>query len=192
MEIPHTDMPRAHETSTLAQLRAVTSAAHRDLEQQVDAIAAFADPRRRQDLIRRFAAFQLPAEAVLKPHLLAIPDLDWERRNRADLFPPSSRSYRLPSFPAPANVAEALGVLYVLEGSTLGGRIIIRTLRKAGVDCAALAFLDPYGSDAGNRWRDFLMVLERETHSEALRADACKGAVSAFAQATRVLCGALA
>jgi heme oxygenase len=95
----------------------------------------------------------------------------------------------LPAFPSPANLAEALGMLYVLEGSTLGGHVILRTLRNAGVDCAPLAFLDPYGPDTGRRWRDFLIVLEQETGSEMRRDAACKGAVLAFEHALEVLCG---
>jgi len=178
--------------STLSQLRSATVVAHRKLEEQIDAVAGFADPTRRQDLIRRFASFQLPAEAALAPHLQAVPELDWARRRRAALFPPSIRTRSLPPFPSPTNLAEALGMLYVLEGSTLGGHVIIRNLRKAGSECASLAFLDPYGPETGRRWRDFIDVLERATSSERARIHACKGAVLAFDHATSVLCGARA
>lgn len=175
-------------TSTLSQLRAATGAAHQKLEDQIDAVEGFADPMRRQDLIHRFAAFHVPAEAALSPHLNAFPDFAEALRNRASLFP-SIRGYRLPAFPPPGNREEALGMLYVLEGSTLGGRIIIRNLRNSGLDCGSLAFIDPYGPDTGRRWRDFIAILERETADEKSRADACKGATRAFDHALSVLCG---
>jgi heme oxygenase len=95
-----------------------------------------------------------------------------------------------PTFPAPESQAEALGMLYVLEGSTLGGRLILRTLKDRGVDDPRLAFLDPYGPETGVRWRSFQSVLARETsHDEKLVAQACGGALSGFWHAERVLCG---
>jgi heme oxygenase len=170
-------------------LRAATGPIHQELERQIDAIRRFADPVHRQDLIHRFAAFHLPAEPALRPHLSGIRELNGAAHNRAALFPHGCQTSSLPEFPTPENSAEALGMLYVLEGSTLGGHVILRTLRSAGVDCASLAFLDPYGSDTGRRWRDFLIVLERETGSETRRDAACKGAVLAFEHALEVLCG---
>ena len=81
-------------------------------------------------------------------------------------------------------------MLYVLEGSTLGGRFILQTLIGLKVDVSELTFLDPYGADAGSLWCSFLLVLERETMGDNARADACRGSLAAFAHAERVLCGA--
>jgi heme oxygenase len=95
-----------------------------------------------------------------------------------------------PAFPAPRSAAEALGMLYVLEGSTLGGRMILRALAERGVHDPALQFLDPYGTDTGARWRAFLDVLARETGDDEERiAAACRGGVTAFRHAADVLCG---
>lgn len=54
------------------------------------------------------------------------------------------------------DVETALGALYVLEGSTLGGRIIRRHLEALlGAQCAgALAYLMPY-SDLSEMWKRF-------------------------------------
>jgi len=51
----------------------------------------------------------------------------------------------------------ALGGLYVLEGATLGGRVIARRLRQQwGPDCGMpFAFLEFRGANPGSEWRRF-------------------------------------
>lgn len=82
-----------------------------------------------------------------------------------------------------ASPAEALGALYVLEGSSLGGRMILRDLRARGADTTGLHFLDPYGETTGAHWRALLAVLESELASEPARQAACDGALATFALA---------
>ncbi|MEM1125990.1 MAG: biliverdin-producing heme oxygenase [Bacteroidota bacterium] len=58
--------------------------------------------------------------------------------------------------------ARALGTLYVLEGATLGGRIIARHL-AASLDVgpqAGASFFHAYGTERGRMWRAFLAHLE--------------------------------
>jgi heme oxygenase (biliverdin-IX-beta and delta-forming) len=175
----------------LARLRAATGAEHQRLEERLDAVARLADPYRRGGLIRRYAALHIPAEASLSPHLSEIEDLEFETRRRTSQLHPFAGD-SAPVFPAPASLAEALGMFYVLEGSTLGGRMILRDLAERGVSDPALSFLDPYGSETGMRWRQFLAVLARETgDNQGLILQACRGALTAFRHAERVLCGDL-
>ena len=97
-----------------------------------------------------------------------------------------------PSYPhpEPGSRSEALGMMYVLEGSTLGGRIILRELAKRGLDVSELGYLDPYGVDTGRRWRAFVSVLEAETAGDpSSMEEACSGAVKGFLHAEHVLCG---
>jgi heme oxygenase len=84
--------------------------------------------------------------------------------------------------------AEALGALYVLEGSSLGGRVILKELKRRDVSLAGLGFLDPYGADTSRRWQSFLAILEREITSCEQKADAVKGALDTFAFARLCLC----
>jgi heme oxygenase len=68
--------------------------------------------------------------------------------------------------------------------------LILRMLAERGINDPDLEFLDPYGPDAGLRWRSFLSVLSRETdHDDARVSQAGTGAVLAFAHAEHVLCG---
>lgn len=175
---------------TLARLRLATGEIHGRLERNLDAIERFADPQSRAELAARFAALHMPAGAALARKLEAVAGLDLATRDRNHLFAAAKDRQPLPEFPEPRSTAEALGMLYVLEGSTLGGRLILRALRERGVDVSGLAFLDPYGAETGARWRSFLAILERETAGDAERIGAaCEGALRAFAHTEAVLCG---
>jgi heme oxygenase len=176
--------------SAIEGLRAATRARHARLDDRLDAVAQFCDPHRRVELCRRYAALHVPADAVFGAWLADVPDLDVGSRSRAPLLARFAADEALPEFPQPASRAEALGMLYVLEGSTLGGRFILRALTERGIADSDLAFLDPYGDRTGARWRSFLAVLGREVgDDEPLVAKACHGAVRAFDHAERILCG---
>jgi heme oxygenase len=54
------------------------------------------------------------------------------------------------------NPSALLGALYVLEGSTNGGKFLARVLQKTwGLDGGGLSYLDPYGNDQRERWTRF-------------------------------------
>ena len=66
----------------------------------------------------------------------------------------------LPELPAVEDTDQALGRLYVLEGSTLGGTFISRhlaTLPTVGPDVRLGAF-SPYGAETGAMWHAFRRV----------------------------------
>ena len=89
---------------------------------------------------------------------------------------------------APLPFGEALGWLYVVEGSSLGGHVILRTLANRNIDKLGLSFLDPYGVDVGARWREVVAVLDREVASgRADPDDVLNGALAAFDYAYAVL-----
>jgi heme oxygenase len=174
----------------VARLRSSTATTHNRLERRLNAIERFCNPELRTDLIERYAAFYLPAEAALATYIARITEMDFDWRSRTDPLTAAARGRRLPNFPVPRGEAEALGMIYVLEGSTLGGRLILRSVSERGVDVSDLRFLDPYGADTGRRWRRFLAVLQRHTQGDEARVgQACDGAIRAFEHAERVLCG---
>lgn len=175
----------------LEQLRARTRALHRRLEERLDAVRGFADPQLRPALVSRFAALHVTAEAVLPAFLCSVDGLNMERRRRAPLLQAFAKPEQSALFPHPRSLAEALGMLYVLEGSTLGGRVILDALAKRGIADKTLGFLDVYGAETGRRWREFLTVLVRETRDDDVLIDeACTGAVIGFEYAEKILCGA--
>lgn len=74
-------------------------------------------------------------------------------------LPPDAPSEACPNLPS---FAHALGARYVLEGSTLGGEVILHHLIRSGVDGAATAraFLG-VGQQRPDGWRDFRAALDR-------------------------------
>ena len=55
----------------------------------------------------------------------------------------------------------AMGAMYVLEGSTLGGKIISKVLRKQVPDLdGSLSFFDGYGDQTGEMWSRFKSALD--------------------------------
>lgn len=174
----------------IQDLRAATRHLHERLEDRFDAIQLLSDETRRAETIRRYASFHLPADAVLSRALGHIPALDMASRARGGLISAHADGWQWIDFPAPAGVADALGMLYVVEGATLGGNVILKRLRDNGADRPEFAFLHPYGSQSGLMWKRFLSAAEAEigTDPEA-RQMACRGAVAAFRHAEHVLCG---
>lgn len=66
----------------------------------------------------------------------------------------------------------AVGVFYVLEGSTNGGIYIARALQRA-LPTAGTAFLNPYGDAVRARWqtvREALNTLPGDTHDQIIAA----------------------
>lgn len=55
-----------------------------------------------------------------------------------------------------ANPIALLGALYVVEGSTNGGRFLARALSKSwGLDGEGLSYFDPYGEEQRRMWASF-------------------------------------
>lgn len=68
--------------------------------------------------------------------------------------------------PVVRNVQQAFGALYVLEGSTLGGRMISRMLKAnhhIQLQPAQIRFFEGYQKDTGEKWKSFLEALNQQT-----------------------------
>lgn len=182
-------------TDVLSRLRAETRTAHEALEADLDIFRHLASDAGRRRLARRFHGLHAGAESVLFPWLNALPGLDYEARRRrpllerdlAHLGEPTPRPCAMSE---PASRAEALGLLYVLEGSTLGGQVIRKRLLAGGQTLDGVSFLDPYGADTGPRWKSFLAILDRECPPDRPEAGkaAARGGVAGFTAARAWLC----
>jgi heme oxygenase len=67
-----------------------------------------------------------------------------------------------PDLPPVSDEAQAFGCLYVMEGSTLGGKFIARQLRnQLGLTASSgAAFFSGYGEETGLRWKKFQQALQ--------------------------------
>ena len=82
----------------------------------------------------------------------------------------------------PVSCAELLGALYVVEGSTLGGRVLARALSSLlgpdGMD--GRRFFFGYGEEHATMWRDVVMQIEANANTPARQIEIVKGATRAF------------
>jgi len=61
------------------------------------------------------------------------------------------------------NEAEAFGILYVMEGSTLGGNVIAKQLsRHSDFKDISFSYFRCYGENTGSFWKNFKTVMDRE------------------------------
>lgn len=83
--------------------------------------------------------------------------------------------------PLPQSIAQALGCMYVLEGSTLGGAVILRQLQQIPVinEFAAFSFYGFYGKELGKKWQEFGGILTNFAQDAAKEEE-----VVAFAKTT--------
>lgn len=71
------------------------------------------------------------------------------------------------------NLSEAMGVLYVIEGSSLGGQIIAKRLAQLDfVDEKNLNFFHHYGSELGKYWQRFVQQMEFSYQRNLIQRDA--------------------
>ena len=73
--------------------------------------------------------------------------------------------------PTVETLEHAFGCLYVMEGSTLGGKMIYKMVKETlGIDHnKGVSFFYGYGPDTGNKWKNFQQSLESvsSTNSKA-------------------------
>lgn len=116
--------------------------------------------------------------------------LDWECRRKLHLLEADLdvlgtdllvRSWlpRCPHVPSIDGAADALGALYVVEGSTLGARAQRDRLRIASLPLQSFNFLESYGPQTGRRWRDYRCVTSAWVGDDPTRADAVVAAARA-------------
>lgn len=130
-------------------------------------------------LLATYYGLYAPFDAVLGPRA-ARRFRDFEYRPRAPLIEDDLRAIgmtdrqfdRLPtldreSMVVPATLPALLGALYVVEGASLGNRVIRRRLEPQldGVFSRADAFFHDDGSATGERWQRFRGLFNRRIES---------------------------
>lgn len=77
------------------------------------------------------------------------------------------------ALPVLQNIPQALGAMYVLEGSTLGGRFISQMLAKQLNRSAenGIAFFSGYGEQTDTKWKKFTEMMNLYVTNHPLNAD---------------------
>jgi heme oxygenase (biliverdin-IX-beta and delta-forming) len=191
-------------TDVLRRLRTATAAEHRAVEDTLDLL----DPQLTRDrlvqVLTAMHGFWRAAEAGLDAWARTRPGdaagVDWSRRRRSHLFAADLAALGAcpdlgssPDLLPVADTDEALGRLYVLEGSSLGGVFIDRHLASLPQFAGAgrLAAFSPYGEETGSMWRAFRQVT-RDRVAGGGDPDRLVGAAQDTFRALAVWCGAQA
>lgn len=156
--------------TVLQALRSSTAAPHQRVERSLGLISPRLTPRALGAAVVALERFFGAAQAGLDRWALACPAeaaaVQWPQRRRLGLFgddvaaldvPPADPRPAAPVLPAVSGTGQALGRLYVLEGSSLGGQVINRAFAARLPDDplvgVRLRGLDPYGDATGMMWR---------------------------------------
>lgn len=160
--------------SDASALRRLLRDGTRDLHDRTEsAFVLGADDLTRDEYVAvlgRMLGLYASAEAALAPWAadLAHYGLDLPARRkvphlRRDLDALTSDGANVDPAPNVSSVAHAFGVLYVLEGATLGGQLLRRRVEAQLhlTPAAGLAFLSAYGANVGPMWRAYGDALDR-------------------------------
>jgi len=175
-----------------SNIKEATKEAHLNLEkkviQKMKAIRSDADYAY---FLKHFYAYFNKVEQAIAPYITAqlLPD-HAERRNsvylKNDIEELGFDVTELPAATAPqvANTLEALGALYVMEGSIMGGPIIVKMLEKGGIT-KGISFFSGYGEATGMMWGKFVAVMNEKAvneHDEALAIQAADETFNQFSE----------
>lgn len=160
----------------LKHLKAATSTRHSALERRLPLLDKDLSHATYRHFVQRLFGFYDPLET----RLLALPwwegaGIDYVQRRKTPrlrhdletLGETAASIAALPrceELPPLMNPAQLWGCLYVIEGATLGGQIIIKNLNaNLGLTAAAGAsFFDGYGAQTGSRWKAFCAAVPNE------------------------------
>ncbi|RRR69340.1 MAG: hypothetical protein EI684_15925 [Candidatus Viridilinea halotolerans] len=178
----------------LKHLKETTRLDHEEIGRVVDIPSRIASLDSYRALLVQFYGFYTPLETTLAnvAELATVVD-DLEARYKLALLHRDlvalgltteaiAQLPRCQALPALPSVAAALGCLYVTEGSTLGGQILVRQLQSAlqlSPD-AGLAFFYAYGPTTGSMWRRFGAQLEAYASTPELEAEVIAGTQATY------------
>ncbi|NIE77791.1 biliverdin-producing heme oxygenase [Pantoea sp. Ap-967] len=170
----------------LLALREGTRDCHKALEARLPFFSPGFDPAAYSCLLQAYYGFHAPLEARLasyqEPGRVKLPALSLDLQ-ALNLSPADIDALPLcQALPSVHDEASALGVMYVLEGSTLGGQVLKKAMAERfgiGADNGA-GFLDVYGERTASYWRSFLERLGQAPASAAAQAASVQAAVATF------------
>lgn len=179
-------MPTTTPSPLLLALREGTRDCHKALEARLPFFSPGFDSAAYRRLLQAYYGFHAPLENSLSNYQGA------ERRKTPTLARDllalnlsEAEVGALPlcqALPAICDEASALGVMYVLEGSTLGGQVLKRAMaERLGIDHdSGAAFLDVYGELTGSYWRSFLERLGQAAAAMPTQATTVQAAIDTF------------
>ena len=173
----------------MRRLREDTAALHAQLEEFMDPDARFATRASYIGLLHLLQPFYLKCETMLGALPWQQLGFDFESRRKepllvADLaaLGESVKGDKTDSHgPICIDLASGFGTMYVLEGATLGGRILRKTLKvKLDIDADhGGSFYNGYGDLTQQRWKDFGAAADSYCGGYTRRIDSALAAATA-------------
>lgn len=160
----------------IEELRQQTASAHQALEKDLVArIKSIYTKAQYDDLLKLMYGYYAAMEKVLEKYLSSDISINFAGRRKSawlidDLGLSGKKNdlVQCEELPRVGSARSALGAMYVLEGSTLGGQIIAKMIRQQlqSDDPLRLSFFQSYGANTPSMWARFKQVLDKpfETH----------------------------
>jgi heme oxygenase len=186
----------------LDQLRAATSHCHRRLEKRLNIAQRFSSRATYRVYLEVMFGFYAPLEQSLSDNPVRGILTDYDERRKASLLTSDLLALgvapdciaTLPQcskIPFCQDEAAAFGSLYVLEGATLGGRVLLPMVEQRLQLTAhwGASYLASYGPNVADMWQQFGVVVEGWCADSGRRASAASAAVATFDSLEDWLCG---
>ncbi|WP_185218052.1 biliverdin-producing heme oxygenase [Sphingobacterium mizutaii] len=173
------------------QIKSATKQGHQDLEKHVVyRLKAIESPEDYAEVLKFFFAYFQALEVEIEKYLPeSIKPYFSVRRNAADIekdiLALGSSIKILPQahFPEIKNKNQAIGALYVLEGSIMGGPYIVKMLQQRGIE-KGFNFFQGYGESSGSKWTEFTGLINLEISEQMDIQEAVQAAEETFQQFT--------
>jgi heme oxygenase len=164
-------------------LRSNTDIQHQQLEKQFTTLLQeVKNPGDYAEFLKLIASFLIPLENRIHqfPLETLLPDKENRRRSKdllSDIrqYDPAWKMEQNATLPSISSLYHAIGALYVLEGSTLGGPFIARMLRNQTGFNPSLQYFENYKENRKPMWDIFRRVLDEpalQPHTEIITSSA--------------------
>ncbi|BDF93481.1 MULTISPECIES: biliverdin-producing heme oxygenase [unclassified Pseudoalteromonas] len=179
----------------MSQLKRTTAEVHDDLDQKIMVQSPFASKQNYADFLRFQYLLLNHVEPLYNSQQLAPFFADLASRNRCHAIALDLQDLGMQAHTATQQInldnltlAQAVGWLYVIEGSKLGAAMLAKEVTQLGLDADFGArFLAGPGNGRGSQWREFMQAVEALDLTSNDEQELYQGAKDAFATAHQLL-----
>lgn len=176
------------QTDFLNDLRTATAEAHKNVERLPISAIMVSDTIEISEyanyLNQMYTIISSTEDTIFRIVADAIPDIESRRKLamiEKDLnFINAPIQKKESIFDDTYSVAFALGILYVVEGSSLGGRFLMKNINAVLADRATTNYFAGYGKHTGSSWKQFLDYLNDYVDRKDCAEETISGAIYGF------------